>query len=172
MLFFWFFKNYELIRDSSLWHSNFIPLVRDSIIITRSKCYTYTFGSRFDYKRWVKVFYQKYEFYLSWAIMPILFVGSQSMSIEVHIIWYQSTGSKISFLSLLSFVSCYHLILFLLCSLFLVLILWCALGQNRAPSSQKKKRLQKRNRKQKKILFVVSILSNQNIIFFCLLPLI
>ena len=30
------------------------------------------------------------------------------MSIEVRIIWYQSTDSKISFLSLLSFVSCYH----------------------------------------------------------------
>ena len=30
------------------------------------------------------------------------------MSIEVHIIWYQSTDSKIGFLSLLSFVSCYH----------------------------------------------------------------
>ena len=85
MLFFWFFKNCELIRDSSLWHSNFIPLVRDSIIITGSRCYTYTFGSRFDYKRWVRVFYQKSEFQLSWASIPILFVGSQSVSIEVPI---------------------------------------------------------------------------------------
>ena len=110
---------------------------------------------------------------LRFATYSNIFVGSQSVSIEVRIIWYQSTGSKISFLSLLSFVSCYHPILFLLCSLFLVLILWRALGQNRAPSSKKKK-LQKRNRKQKKkkILFVVSILSNQNIISFCLLPLI
>ena len=55
MLFFWFFKNYELIRDSSLWRSNFIHLVRDSIIITGSRCYTYTFGSCFDYKRWGRV---------------------------------------------------------------------------------------------------------------------
>ena len=55
MLFFWFFKNCELIRDSSLWCSNFIPLVRDSIIIIGSRCYSYTFGSRFDYKRWVRV---------------------------------------------------------------------------------------------------------------------
>ena len=55
LLFFWFFKNCELIRDSFLWRSNFIPLVRDSIIIIGSKCYTYTFGSRFDYKRWVRV---------------------------------------------------------------------------------------------------------------------
>ena len=30
------------------------------------------------------------------------------MSIEVRIIWYQSTSFKISFLSFLSFVSCYH----------------------------------------------------------------
>ena len=52
-----------------------------------------------------------------------IFVGSQSVSIEVRIIWYQSTGSNISFTTLLSFVSCYHPILFLLCSLFLVLIL-------------------------------------------------
>ena len=61
------------------------------------------------------------------------------MSIEVHIIWYQSTGSKISFLSLLSFVS-NHPILFILCSLFFVFTLCRALGQNRALSSKKKKK--------------------------------
>ena len=55
MLFFWFFKNCDLIRDSSLWRSNFILLVHDSIIITGSRCYTYTFGSHFNYKHWVKV---------------------------------------------------------------------------------------------------------------------
>ena len=55
MLFFWFFKNCKLIRDSSLWRSNFILLVCDSIIITGSRCYTYTFGSCFDYKRWGRV---------------------------------------------------------------------------------------------------------------------
>ena len=132
-----------------------IPLVRVSLV---------NVGSGFSIKIWILVFLSKYS---------NIFVGSQSVSIEGCIIWYQSTGSKISFLSLLSFVS-YHPILFLLCSLFFVLILWRALGQNRAPSpkKKKKKRLQKRNRKQKKILFVVSILSNQNIIFFCLLPLI
>ena len=53
MLFFGFFKNCELIRDSSLWHSNFIPLIRDSIIIIGSRS-VYTFGSRFTYKRWVR----------------------------------------------------------------------------------------------------------------------
>ena len=41
LLFFWFFKNCELIRDSSLWRSNFIPLVHDSIIIIGSRCYLY-----------------------------------------------------------------------------------------------------------------------------------
>ena len=61
------------------------------------------------------------------------------MSIEVRIIWYQSTGSKISFLSLLSFVS-NHPILFILCSLFFVFTLCRALGQNRALSSKKKKK--------------------------------
>ena len=55
--------------------------------------------------------------------------------------------------------------LFLFCDVHLVKIVHQA-------QKKKKKRLQKRNRKQKKILFVVSILSNQNIIFFCLLPLI
>ena len=124
-----------------------IPLVRVSII---------NVGSGFLSKIWILVFLGKYS---------NIFVGSQSVSIEVYIIWYQSTGSKISFLSLLTFVSCYHPILFLLCSLFFVLILWRALGQNSAPSSQKKKTLEK-------ILFIVSILSNQNIIFFCPLPLI
>ena len=120
MLFFWFFKNCELIRDSSLWRSNFIPLVHDSIIIIGSRFVTYTFGSRFTYKRWVKVlskiwilaFLGKYSNIDCWVSkcvnwgshhILILFVGSQCVSIEVRIIWYQSTSSKISFLSLLSF---------------------------------------------------------------------
>ena len=45
----------ELIRDSLLWHSNCIPLVHDSIIIIGSRSIIYTFGLRFNYKRWVKV---------------------------------------------------------------------------------------------------------------------
>ena len=102
-----------------------IPLVRVSII---------NVGSGFLSKIWILVFLGKYS---------NIFVGSQSVSIEIRIIWYQSTGSKISFLSLLTFVSCYHPILFLLCSLFFVLILWRALGQNSAPSSQKKKNFRK-----------------------------
>ena len=58
----WFFKNCKLIRNSSLWRSNFIPLVRDSIIIFESRSITYTFGSRFDYKHWVRVFHQNLNF--------------------------------------------------------------------------------------------------------------
>ena len=84
LLFFWFFKNCELIRDSSLWRSNFIALVRDSIVIIGSRS-VYTFGSRFTYKLWVKVpskiwilaFLGKYS---------NIFVGSQSVFIEVRII--------------------------------------------------------------------------------------
>ena len=53
--FFWFFKNCELIKDSFLWLSNFIPSVHDSIIIIGSRSVTYTFGSRFIYKYWVRV---------------------------------------------------------------------------------------------------------------------
>ena len=116
-------------------------------------------GPWFSIKIWILAFLGKYSnillglkaCLLRFATYSNIFVGSQSVSIEIRIIWYQSTGSKISFLSLLSFVSCYHPILFLLCSLFFVFILWRALGQNRALSSKKKKkRLQKRNRKQKK----------------------
>ena len=62
LLYFWFFRNCKLIGDSSLWRSNFIPLVRDLVIIIGSRCYTYTFGSRFDYKCWVKVLYQNLNF--------------------------------------------------------------------------------------------------------------
>ena len=51
----WFFKNCELTRDSSLWLSNFIPSVRDSVIIIGSGSVTYTFDLRFIYKRWVRV---------------------------------------------------------------------------------------------------------------------
>ena len=53
--FFWFFKNCELIKDSSLWRSNYIPSVRDSIIIIGSGLVTNTFVSHFNYKRWVRV---------------------------------------------------------------------------------------------------------------------
>ena len=133
-----------------------IPLVHVSLV---------NVGSGFSIKIWILVFLGK---------SSNIFVRSQSVSIGVRIIWYQSTGSKISFLTLLSFVS-YHPILFLLCSLFFILILWRALGQNRAlspPPTKKKKDFRKEIENRKKILFIVSIPSNQNIIFFCLLPLI
>jgi hypothetical protein len=101
----------------------------------------YTFGLWFNYNHWVGVCYfipsvcvsfisvgsgfsiKNMNFSFLGANIPILFVGSQSMSVEVRIIWYQSQGSKIRFKILLSFVSCDHLILFRLCSLFLILVI-------------------------------------------------
>ena len=68
------------------------------------------------------------------------------MSIEVRIIWYQSIGSKIRFTIPLSFLSCYHLFLFLLCSLFLALVLWHAPSLKKKVkkrSSQKRKETEK-----------------------------
>ena len=71
--FFWFFKNCELIRDFSLWHSNFIPSIHGLVIITGSRSVIYTFGSLFIYKRWVRVsiknlnfsfFGQVFQYYL------------------------------------------------------------------------------------------------------------
>ena len=88
MLFFWFFKNCELIRDSFLWRSNFIPLVRDSIIIIGSRCYTYTFSLRFDYKRWVRVSIKNLNFsflgqvfqYFCWVSKRVDWGSHQNMS--------------------------------------------------------------------------------------------
>ena len=82
LLFFWFFKNCELFRNYSLRRSNFIHLVCDSIVIIGLRS-VYTFGSRFIYKRcvrillkiWILAFLGKYS---------NIFVGSQSMSIEVR----------------------------------------------------------------------------------------
>jgi fucose permease len=71
-------------------------------------------------------------------------VGSQWHIIEVRIIWYQSLGSKIKFTIILPFVCCYHPILFLLYSLFLVFILYCA------PSSKKEKKKKKTSQKEKR----------------------
>ena len=93
----WFFKNCELIKDSSLWRSNFILSVCDSVIIIRSGFVTYTFGSRFIYNRWVRV---------SIEIWILAFLGKYSNIIcwiskcvdWDSIIWYQGKGSKIRFI--------------------------------------------------------------------------
>ena len=131
--FFCFFKNCELIKDSSLWHSNFTPSVCDLVIIIRSRSVTDTFDLRFNYKCWVRVsikiwilaFLGKYYNIICWVSKRIDW-GSHHSVLE--------QGSKISFTISLSFVSFYHSILFLLCSLFFVLILW------HAPSSKKKQK--------------------------------
>jgi hypothetical protein len=94
------------------------------------------------------------------------------VSVEVRIIWYQSQGSKIRFTILLSFVSCYHLILFHLCSLFLILViilscfvcidcslfLFCFVHQVKKKKIKKEKR-KKRETKKKKVLLKQQILS-------------
>ena len=64
MLFFWLFKNCEFIRDSSLWRSNFIPLVRVSII---------NVWLGFLSKIWILAFLGKYS---------NIFDRSQNVSIE------------------------------------------------------------------------------------------
>ena len=86
MLFFWFFKNCELIRDSSLWRLNFIPLVHDSIIIIGSRSVVYTFDLRFTYKRWVRVL-SKIWILAFLGKYSNIFVRSQNVSIEVRIIF-------------------------------------------------------------------------------------
>jgi hypothetical protein len=93
----------------------------------------------------------KYEFYLSWVYIPISLLGHNGVSIEVRVIWYQSLGSKIKFTILLPFVSCYHPILFLLCSLFLVIVLYCA------PSSKKKKKTSQKKKRRNKVFSDVLI---------------
>jgi hypothetical protein len=113
----------ELIKDSSLWLSNLIPLVRDSIIIIVGVCYFIlsvhvsfiNVGLRFSIKN--------LNFSFLGANIPILFVGSQSVSVEVHIIWYQSQVLKSGLLSfyllfiviILSCSVCVHYSLFLFC---------------------------------------------------------
>ena len=77
----WFFKNSELIRDSPLWHLNFIPSTCDSVIIIGSGSVTYTVGLRFIYKRRVRV---------SIKIRILAFLGKYSNIIcwvSKHIDW-------------------------------------------------------------------------------------
>ena len=140
MLFFWFFKNCELIRDSSLWHSNFIPLVHDSIKIIGSRSVTYTFGSRFACKRWVRVFYQNLNFsflgqvfqYFCWVSKRVYWGSHQPLraSHKSPSIWnpilekfhgklagwkklYLSKGGRLTLLkSMLSSLPTYYLSLF------------------------------------------------------------
>ena len=84
----WFFKNCELIKDSFLWCSNFIPSVRDSVIIIGSRSVTYTFDSHFIYKLWVKVsikiwilaFLGKYSNIICWVSKRVDW-GSHQVSI-------------------------------------------------------------------------------------------
>ena len=112
MLFFWFFKNCELIRDSSLWRSNFILLVRDSIIIIGSRCYTYTFCSRFDYKRWVRVSIKNLNFSFLGQLFQYCLLGLKTCRLR-----FASFGIRAQVLKLVFYP--FYL-------LFLVIILSCS----------------------------------------------
>ena len=171
--FFWFFKNCELIRDSSLWHSKFIPSLRDLVIIIGSKSVTYTFGPCFIYKCWVRISNKKN---LNFSFLRQVFQYYLLCLIEVCIIQHQSQVLKSGLLSLyflfpliiLSCSFCVHYSLFLFFEGHQVIIV------HQAPKKKKKGEKKKvlRNKRNRKILFVVSVLSNQNIVFFCPLPLI
>ena len=63
----------------------FIPLVLNSIIIIGSR-FAYTFGSRFTYKRWVRVL-SKIWILAFLGKYSNIFVGSQSVSIEIRNIY-------------------------------------------------------------------------------------
>ena len=82
-----------------------IPLVRVSLI---------NVGSRF---------YQNLNFSFLGQVFQYCLLGLKACRLRFASFGIRAQVLKISFLSLLSFVSCYHPILFLLCSLFLVLIL-------------------------------------------------
>ena len=143
----------------------FIPLLRDSIIIIRSRS-VYTFGSRFTYKRWVRVFYQNLNFsflgqvfqYFCWVSKCVDW-GSQHIPIfllglKACLLRFTSFGIRAQVLKSV-FYPFYLLFPFIIlscsfCVLYSLFLFCDALGQNRASSSKKKKRLQKRNRKQKK----------------------
>jgi hypothetical protein len=76
----------ELINDSSLWCSNFIPSVRVSIIIIGSGFVTFIFLVRVSFINVGSGFSIKnLNFSFLGANIPILFVESQSMSVEVRI---------------------------------------------------------------------------------------
>ena len=80
--FFWFFKNGKLIRDSSMWHSNFIPLVRDSIIIIGSRSIIYAFGLRFIYKHWVEGCYQNLNFSFLGQVFQYYLLGLKACQLK------------------------------------------------------------------------------------------
>ena len=76
------FGSSRTVNLSGIFHcgvQNFIPLVHDSIIIIGSRSITYTFGSRFAYKRWVRVlskiwilaFLGKYSNIVCWVSMRV-----------------------------------------------------------------------------------------------------
>ena len=129
--FFWFFKNCELIRDFSLWRSNFIPSVHDLVIITgsRSVIYTfgslfiYTFGSLFIYKRWVRVSIKNLNFSFFGQIFQYHLLGLKTCRLRFASFDIRAQILKLGLLSLYLLFPVIILSCSLLCSLFLALVL-------------------------------------------------
>ena len=121
--FFWFFKNCELIRDFSLWHSNFIPSVHGLVIITGSRSVIYTFGSLFIYKRWVRVSIKNLNFSFFGQVFQYYLLGLKTCRLRFASFDIRAQILKSGLLSLYLLFPVIILSCSLLCSLFLALVL-------------------------------------------------
>ena len=121
--FFWFFKNCELIRDFSLWHSNFIPSVHGLVIITGSRSVIYTFGSLFIYKRWVRVSIKNLNFSFFGQVFQYYLLGLKTCRLRFASFDIRAQILKSGLLSLYLLFTVIILSCSLLCSLFLALVL-------------------------------------------------
>ena len=121
--FFWFFKNCELIRDFSLWHSNFIPSVHGLVIITGLRSVIYTFGSLFIYKRWVRVSIKNLNFSFFGQVFQYYLLGLKTCRLRFASFDIRAQILKSGLLSLYLLFTVIILSWSLLCSLFLALVL-------------------------------------------------
>ena len=121
--FFWFFKNCELIRDFSLWHSNFIPSVHGLVIITGSRSVIYTFGSLFIYKRWVRVSIKNLNFSFFGQVFQYYLLGLKTCRLRFASFDIRAQILKSGLLSFYLLFTVIILSCSLLCSLFLALVL-------------------------------------------------
>ena len=121
--FFWFFKNCELIRDFSLWRSNFIPSVHDLVIIIGSRSVIYTFGSLFIYKCWVRVSIKNLNFSFFGQVFQYYLLGLKTCRLRFASFDIRAQILKSGLLSLYLLFPVIILSCSLLCSLFLALVL-------------------------------------------------
>ena len=167
MLFFWFFKNCELIRDSSLWHSNFIFLVRDSIIITGSRCYTYTFGSRFNYEHWVRVSIKNLNFRFLGQVFQYCLLG-----LKVCRLRFASFGFRAHVLKLVfySFIFCFLFSSYLVPFMFFIprsYFVMCTWLKSCTKLQQKKKKKKNMKKEKKRRHFRKEIQNRKKKKFLC-----